>query len=85
MPTKIASRPKGVKAPVNNIVKACECGEAYDLAGWLALKRVGLQLCGRRDSAFELRDCVCGSTISLAFHIVRCPGANSAGDTEAFP
>ena len=84
MTRKIPARPKSVKKVA--ILKRCECGASYDLAGWLALKRVGLQLGIWRDSACELRNCSCGSTISVAFHILRCPCAMaSAEDAEMSP
>lgn len=47
-------------------VKRCACGERYTLAAWRRLDRVGLMQLDADGPALELRNCRCGSTISLA-------------------
>lgn len=45
-------------------LKRCACGRSYDVARWLALPRVGHQPTVR-GLGLELRNCACGSTISV--------------------
>lgn len=50
-------------APPLDPVKECACGLSYDRDEWQALRLVGVQHAGALD--LELRNCVCGSTISV--------------------
>lgn len=43
--------------------KRCGCGREHDAAAWRALPFVGVQ--DDVDCRFELRNCVCGSTIAV--------------------
>lgn len=44
--------------------KSCGCGRTYDAAQWRELRLVGLQEDGD-GGLLELRDCECGSTLSV--------------------
>lgn len=46
-------------------VKPCGCGRAYGIAAWSALAYVGRMPSGEEGVELELRNCVCGSTISI--------------------
>lgn len=55
-----------------NPVKVCSCGREHDAAAWKALPYVGVQ--DDVDCRFELRNCVCGSTIAVMLCVVEaCP------------
>ncbi len=43
--------------------KLCSCGRVHDAEGWRALPLLGLMRHGAH--AFELRNCVCGSTLGI--------------------
>lgn len=46
-------------------VKRCACGRRYTLAAWRALERIGVMRLDEDGPTLELRNCWCGSTISL--------------------
>jgi len=43
--------------------KVCSCGVQYTLEAWCALPYVGVLV--DPDESFELRNCVCGSTLAV--------------------
>lgn len=52
--------------------KRCSCGREHDAAAWKALPYCGVQ--EDVDARFELRHCVCGSTIAVLLCAVEaCP------------
>lgn len=44
----------------------CSCGRSYNKAEWLKLEYVGLHRDPYPYPDLELRNCICGSTISVA-------------------
>ncbi len=54
----VAALPRGV-------IKRCSCGREYTRSQWLGLPRCGRMHLARRDTVVELRNCPCGSSLSL--------------------
>ncbi|HTB73057.1 MAG TPA: response regulator [Polyangiaceae bacterium] len=54
----VAALPRGV-------VKRCSCGREYTRNQWFGLPRCGRMHLARRDTVVELRNCACGSSLSL--------------------
>ncbi len=53
---------------VIQIVKICSCGKAFTLEQWRCLKYVGPWHIGSEEH-FELRDCSCGSSITIPLEV----------------
>jgi hypothetical protein len=58
-----------VEAP--RVVKRCACGRAYTATQWRELRLCGYMGGAHDDAHYEIRNCVCGSTIG-----VKAPWAN---------
>ena len=74
----------------DRIVKRCGCGRTYIDRTWRELPRIGFQVGvrGDRDVPCELRNCSCGSTISLEVEIdvvirVACGGVDRERSSAA--
>lgn len=65
------------------ILKVCACGRSFTRSTWSALPFVGTADNGReRGELLELRNCLCGSTISIAIgeHAPSSPEATAPDD-----
>lgn len=71
---RLAQHPPGPPAE-GTIVKRCSCGRAYTMPEWYALARVGLQVTMDHGGCLDLRDCACGSSISLPMRLTPAPEA----------
>lgn len=60
-----------------DIVKRCSCGRQFTRIQWSKLPRCGRMHLARRDAMVELRNCPCGSSMSLQFE-----GSDEAPDAE---
>lgn len=69
---RIAQRP-AAQPPEGAVVKRCECGRVYTLESWRRLKRVGLQMVMDHDACLDMRDCACGSSITLPMRLTPAP------------
>jgi hypothetical protein len=73
-----SSNPGTASVPV--AIKKCGCGRTYDKKAWDRLLFVGIQNDWANDQEYlELRNCFCGSTISLR-KSVRLPRRSGASD-----
>ena len=50
---------------MRSVIKKCSCGLEFDRKNWQELEFVGVQVL--KKGHLELRNCSCGSTISIAF------------------
>lgn len=73
---RLAQRPAAHPAD-GAVVKRCQCGRAYTLDTWYALARVGLQVTMDHGGCLDLRDCACGSSISLPMRLTPAPEVES--------
>ena len=61
-----------------DVVKRCSCGRQFTRSQWSALPRCGRMHLSRGDTVVELRNCLCGSSITL-----KLEGANEGADEGA--
>jgi CheY-like chemotaxis protein len=66
-----------VTALPRGVVKRCSCGREYTRSQWFGLPRCGRMHLARRDTVVELRNCPCGSSLSL-----QLDGASGAADEQ---
>jgi CheY-like chemotaxis protein len=74
--------PPAVPLP-SDVVKRCSCERLFTRSQWSALPRCGRMHLARRDTVVELRNCPCGSTMTLELEDPDETAEDGAGKAES--
>ena len=79
LPALPSSPEPPIAALPRDVVKRCSCGRQFTRSQWSALPRCGRMHLSRGDTVVELRNCLCGSTITLKLEAAN-EGADGGAD-----